>query len=97
MNMKYRKKPVVIKAFQYKGDLVDSEGRYCVPDWAVKAFEVGIMYYETSLSDELFIETLEGVHHVNVGDYIILGVQGELYLCNPDTFEQTYEEEENER
>lgn len=42
--------------------------------------------------DELFINTLEGVHHVSVGDYIIRGVAGEIYPCKPDIFEQTYEE-----
>ena len=29
---------------------------------------------------------------VNYGDYIIKGVQGELYLCKPDIFLKTYEE-----
>ena len=40
----------------------------------------------------MFINTLEGVHHVSVGDYIIRGVAGEIYPCKPDIFEQTYEE-----
>ena len=39
----------------------------------------------------LHIKTLEGNHHVSVGDYVIKGVQGELYPCKPDIFEQTYE------
>lgn len=26
------------------------------------------------------------------GDYIILGVNGEVYPCKPDIFEKTYEE-----
>ncbi|CAM4225883.1 hypothetical protein HMPREF1097_04277 [Enterocloster bolteae 90B8] len=30
---KYRKKPVVIDAFQYDGDLIESDGKYYVPDW----------------------------------------------------------------
>lgn len=38
-----------------------------------------------------FIKTLEGVHHVSVGDYVIKGVRGELYPCKPDIFEETYE------
>ncbi len=47
---------------------------------------------------ELFIKTLEGVHHVSVGDYVIKGVNGELYPCKPDIFEKTYESvEENEQ
>lgn len=98
--MKYRKKPVVIEAFQYDGDLMNTKSEYYVPDWAVKAFKEGIIYYGSLKNDmppcELFIKTLEGVHHASVGDYIIRGVQGELYPCKPDIFEQTYEEVENE-
>lgn len=95
--MKYRKKPVVVEAFKYDGDLMGINGKYYIPDWAVNAYVDGIMYFgshpkhdhETS---ELFIRTLEGDHHVSVGDYIIQGVQGELYPCKPDIFERTYEE-----
>lgn len=91
---KFRKKPVVVEAFQYDGDLMDSRGKYYVPDWAASAFEQGIMFYKEMYikPEELFIKTLEGNHHVSVGDYIIKGVQGELYPCKPDIFEQTYEE-----
>jgi len=39
----------------------------------------------------LTIETLEGVMTASVGDYVIRGVQGELYPCKPDIFEKTYE------
>lgn len=92
---KYRKKPVVIEAFQYDGDLMDSNGKYCVPEWAVKAYEEGIIYFKAlamlNQPSKLFIKTLEGDHHASVGDYIIQGVQGELYPCKPDIFEKTYE------
>lgn len=94
--MKYRKKPVEIEAFQYDGDLMNSKGEYYVPDWAVEAFENGIMYYNIPVSPlipphELYIKTLEGTHHVSVGDYVIQGIKGELYPCKPDIFEATYE------
>ena len=39
----------------------------------------------------MFIETLEGVMKANIGDYIIIGVNGEIYPCKPDVFEMTYE------
>lgn len=94
--MKYRKKPVVIEAFQYDGDLKGSDGKYYVPDWAVKAYENGVMRYDSPDCDsppcELYIDTLEGAHHVSVGDYIIQGVNGELYPCKPEIFAKTYEE-----
>ena len=91
--MKYRKKPVVVDAFQYVGDLMNCDGDYCVPDWAVEAYNAEIIYYDTFDFEphELFIKTLEGDHHVSVGDYIIQGVKGELYPCKPDIFELTYE------
>jgi len=90
--MKYRKKPVVVEAFQYDGDLEGAAGYY-VPDWAVKAYEDGTMYYgePDGQPGELFIDTLEGAQHVSVGDYVIQGVNGELYPCKPDIFEKTYE------
>lgn len=95
--MKYRKKPVEIEAFQYDGDLINSKGEYYVPEWAVEAYLNGIMFYGCGRDDneeyieELFIKTLEGTHHVSVGDYVIQGIKGELYPCKPDIFEKTYE------
>lgn len=93
--MKYRKKPVVIEAFQYDGDLIFQDGTPYAPEWAMDAFGNGTIYYDSLTSDsppcELFIKTLEGIHHVSVGDFIIQGVNGELYPCKPDIFEKTYE------
>ena len=86
--MKYRKKPVVIEAFQYDGDMINSIGKPHVPEWAISAVNNNTMYYD---GPELFIRTLEGDHHVTVGDYVIQGINGELYSCKPDIFEKTYE------
>ena len=98
--MKYRKKPVVIEAFQYDGDLMGSDGKFYVPDWAVKAHEEGTLYFDSVDPEappcDLFIRTLEGVHHASVGDYVIQGVNGELYPCKPDIFRKTYEVVEGE-
>jgi len=88
--MKYRKKPVEIEAFQYDGDFTYSDGTpYEAPEWIFQALEDGTMYFKDA--GELYIKTLEGDHHASCGDYIIKGVQGELYPCKPDIFEQTYE------
>lgn len=93
--MRYRKRPVVVEAFQYDGDLKGTNRKYYVPDWAVEAFEKGIITFS---SDEpgapprcLAIRTLEGVMLASIGDFIIRGVNGELYPCKPDIFEKTYE------
>lgn len=91
--MRYRKKPVVIEAVQYKehGGLKWSE----YPEWLLEAFITGVLYYDiehNELGDDLHVKSLEGDHHVSNGDYIIRGVKGELYACKPDIFRQTYEE-----
>lgn len=41
---------------------------------------------------DIAIDTLEGTMRADYGDYIIKGVQGELYPCKPDIFLATYEE-----
>jgi len=38
-----------------------------------------------------WIDTLEGGHIVCPGDWIITGVQGEVYPCKPSIFDSTYE------
>lgn len=45
----------------------------------------------TDVAGYAFINTLEGVHNVTPGDWIITGVKGEHYPCKPDIFEMTYE------
>lgn len=87
---KYRKKPVEIEAFEFCKDFM-KVGANCkgVPDWGISAYDDGVIYFDDK--DECFIKTLEGDHHVSVGDYIIQGVKGELYPCKPDIFEVTYE------
>jgi hypothetical protein len=42
-------------------------------------------------TDPLIIKTLEGDHVISPGDFLIKGIQGELYPCKPDIFEATYE------
>lgn len=93
--VKYKKKPVIIEAFQYDGDLKGKNGYY-VPKWAVDAVENGIMYFDSLTPNEppceLFIKTLEGTYHTSIGDYVIQGVNGEIYPCKPDIFKKTYDE-----
>lgn len=43
----------------------------------------------------LTIHTLEGVMRASVGDYVIKGVNGELYPCKPDIFKKTYDVVDN--
>ena len=87
--MKATKKPVTIECFKYDGDLMNSNGEYYVPEWAVEAEKNGTIFFKDQ--GEMYIKTLEGDHHASVGDYIIQGVNGELYPCKSDIFEKTYD------
>lgn len=37
------------------------------------------------------VETLEGTMKGKKGDYLMVGVQGELYPCDTEVFDQTYD------
>lgn len=85
--MKYRKKPVEVEAIQWHektmliGDVMKHFGG--IKDMGARS--IG------RKGGALFIRTLEGDMTVSDGDYIIKGVNGELYPCKPDIFEKTYE------
>jgi hypothetical protein len=81
--MKYRKKPVVVEAFQWKG-----HGFVKFPEWWERAVQSGEVF---SQGKKAFIETLEGRMTATPSDYIIQGVNGEIYPCKADIFEKTYE------
>ena len=93
--MRYRKKPVIVEAFQYDGDFKNKDGNYYVPKWAVDAYNSGVLFFRSISLDEppceLWIETLEGDMRCPVGNYIIRGLHGELYSCEPRIFKETYE------
>ncbi|KGE20050.1 hypothetical protein PWYN_12400 [Paenibacillus wynnii] len=95
---KFRKKPVVIEAFR-----IGIDPR---PDWFQdKVTSNEIVTYTAVANPENLrsgirdqegvwcdIQTLEGVMRGNHGDYIIQGVNGEVYPCKLGIFEKTYEE-----
>lgn len=83
---KYRKRPVVIEAIQFK--------RNCFEE--IEKFTDGRAYnFRTERHPDgksyCDIITLEGTMVATEGDYIIRGVNGEFYPCKPDIFEKTYE------
>jgi hypothetical protein len=81
-DMKYRKKPVVIDAIQFKGDNWEKMGEF-IGQKASLAKKYG--------EPVLLINTLEGEMRADINDWIIKGVKGEFYPCKPDIFQQTYE------
>lgn len=90
--MKYRKKPVVIEAFQLGYDEP--------PKWFLEAAEndeVEVIIDARkcrTFTITARIRTLEGDMEAHERDYIIKGVQGELYPCKEDIFKATYEKVE---
>ena len=95
---KFRKKPVVIHAFQMTKERRENNSDW--PQWLHEAWnkkrtDIGAVYPEnypkSDGTDNLMIRTLEGVHKVSWDDYIIRGVKWELYPCKPDIFELTYD------
>lgn len=77
----FKKEPIAIQAIRYTGDNIEE-------------------IWDTFGEDDIFgpvegdpcayIITLEGKMRCNVGDWIIRGVQGEVYPCRHDIFLQTY-------
>lgn len=76
---KFRKKPVIIEAIRFTGSNYEE----------IREF-IGKNTLCSDLS--IVIPTLEGDMVAQKGDYIIKGIQGEFYPCNPDIFKETYEE-----
>jgi hypothetical protein len=90
----YRKRPVVIEAFQMTRERRWDNRDW--PEWLNRAWNTegeGCLRIDPDdpERERLYIGTLEGVHRVSWGDFIIQGVHGELYPCKPDIFEATYE------
>ena len=92
--IKFRKKPVVIEAYQWKeSDALNLRGKGW-PQWLVDATrsnEGEDQIVSQSFDGYATIKTLEGEMRADIGDWIIRGINGELYPCKPDIFAATYE------
>lgn len=91
MNYKFKKKPVVIEAFQMTKERQFDNTDW--PPWLHEAWNkhmetVGALYREDGL---MMIQTMEGNLVVKEDNWIIQGVQGEIYPCDPVIFGQTYD------
>lgn len=89
--MKFKKKPVVIDAIQFF-----DPGQYPMFVNFVGDNIGPLQSRLDGLEWSFTIETLEGTHRAELGDWIIKGVKGEFYPCKPDIFELTYERAEDE-
>lgn len=80
---KYRKKPIVVDAVLWTGDLMP------VAELLGRATYYTVEKLAGDLA--LYMPSFGGIMRADVGDYIIMGVKGELYPCKPDVFAATYE------
>ena len=90
--MKYRKKPVVIEAVQWNGlnleEIKEFVGDSLIYNISDAAWKVG----KDAPTVHIKIKTLEGTMIAKAGDYIIRGVNGEIYPCKAEVFWRSYEE-----
>lgn len=77
---KYRKRVFIVDAVQWLGDPVALEG---LEDVTLKE------------NGDLMVATLEGELRAPYSHWIIRGIEGELYPCDPDIFEKLYEKVED--
>ena len=94
MIKKYVKKPIPIEAVQWIGfnqkeikEFTKGQVKF-VSHWV----PVGSPSTMTEEIVDLYVHTLEGDMHANIGDYIIKGIHGEFYPCAQQIFNESYEE-----
>lgn len=46
---------------------------------------------QLNLPEGFYVDSLEGRHNGDPGDYLMFGVAGEKYICKKGIFERTYE------
>ena len=96
--MFFRKIPVIIEAVQIKSATFDNGFPFSDnPKWILDALENGtISIVRIGHLPMWQIKTLEdgpngeAKHIAGPSDWIIKGVNGELYFCKPDIFSKTY-------
>lgn len=76
--MKFRKKPIIIEAVQYQGNIFIHPHICRAPGENEKAYLTNV----NVAGDEIYLDE---------GDWIITGINGEHYPCKPDIFEKSYE------
>ncbi len=92
---RFTKKPVTIDAI-LAGDVLDaaSNGGFSaevmdVPQWIVDAFTSATIGFELNA---VLVNTHHGQARAERADWIIRGVDGELYPCKADVFAKTYDD-----
>ena len=78
---KFRKKPIIVEAFQWTEDITPQWWRVVSNDFKINP-----------ATGSVFITTLEGIMEAKPRDFIVRGIKGELYPVKEPIFRETYEE-----
>ena len=81
--MKYRKKPIVIEAEQYKEGMEDGFTESMDDEFTENHIIKMIPYIQNPDGGLMYL--------IYDGFWIITGTNGQRITCNPDIFEETYE------
>jgi hypothetical protein len=88
---KFRKKPVVIEAFQWTGDFNQTEE----PDWIVEAISLGRVWFIGAGTPKVTMVIRNprpvGIWVAKPGEWIVLNTLGEIRPYSPRAFEAEYE------
>lgn len=83
--MFYHAKDSYIEAFQFDGDLMNSKGKWYVPDWAVNAYQNGILRFK---GENMFLDDVQ----VFTGDYVVYKY-GKVFVIPASIFEKLFAKE----
>lgn len=88
---KYRKKPVEVEAIQWVGGSTEYLSLFVGMNWT-RADTRDIAWEHEDSEQIIIFNSLEKAWiPCPVGHWVIRGVKGEFYPCDPDAFEKTYE------
>lgn len=89
--MRFAKKPVVIEAVQFTGSNFDEISKHVgVKQWFRKVDYAGFAGGKI-VTAEVYDEIHDTWMQVRDGDWIIIGLKGEAYPCDPIVFGESYD------
>ena len=75
----------------------DKDGNHFVdsrpydPKPFVKLYRKKTLTHAVHMNEPFSVETLEGIMEGKAGDWLMIGVNGEMYPCDAEVFEKSYE------
>lgn len=72
----------------YRGIMINVTKADLVFEYCMKR---PIAVQAVQIHEPFIVDTLEGTHRGDAGDYLMVGVNGERYPCKKEIFEKTYD------